>query len=369
MIATFAKLISTNPGFDQRHVLTMQFWLTGSKYNSTPSIVNFYRAVEQRIKTLPGVKGVGIVAAGLPLERGGRKGFAIAGPKEPESINANYREVSPGYFAALAVSLELGRSFSEADSATSHPVVIVNESLVRRYLRGRNPIGEHVYDNGLLSEIVGVVGDVKTYLDKPAEPTIFVPAPQARYATSKLFEGWFPRSIVVETAGDPLTLGQPVREAVAAVDPLVAAGAIRSMDQVLTHSLALRSFMMFLLSLFGGLALFLAGVGIYGASAYAVSQRTREIGVRMAMGAEPRQVLTMVLWEGLKLVLTGLVFGVAAALMLTRLLAGLVYGVSTRDPLIFIIVNVVMLFVALLACYVPARRAARVDPLVSLRYE
>jgi len=369
MIATFAKLISTNPGFDQRHVLTMQFWLTGSKYNSTPSIVNFYRAVEQRIKRLPGVKGVGIVAAGLPLERGGRKGFAIAGPKEPESINANYREISPGYFAALAVSLELGRTFSEADSATSHPVVIVNESLARRYFRGRNPTGEHVYDNGLLSEIVGVVGDVKTYLDKPAEPTIFVPAPQARYTTSKLFEGWFPRSIVVETAGDPLALGQPVREAVAAVDPLVAAGAIRSMDQVLTHSLALRSFMMFLLSLFGGLALLLAGVGIYGASAYAVSQRTREIGVRMAMGAEPRQVLTMVLWEGLKLVLTGLVFGVAAALMLTRLLAGLVYGVSMRDPAIFIIVNVVMLFVALLACYVPARRAASVDPLVSLRYE
>lgn len=369
MIATFAKLISTNPGFDQRHVLTMQFWLTGSKYNSTPSIVNFYRAVEQRIKTLPGVRGVGIVAAGLPLERGGRKGFAIAGPKEPESINANYREISPGYFAALGVSLELGRTFSEADSATSHPVVIVNESLARRYFRGSDPIGEHVYDNGLLSEIVGVVGDVKTYLDKPAEPTIFVPAAQARYATSKLFEGWFPRSIVVETAGDPLALGQPAREAVSAVDPLVAAGAIRSMDQVLTHSLALRSFMMFLLSLFGGLALFLAGVGIYSAIAYAVSQRTREIGVRMAMGAEPRQVLTMVLWEGLKLVLTGLVFGVAVALMLTRLLVGLVYGVSMRDPLIFIIVNVVMLFVALLACYVPARRAARVDPLVSLRYE
>lgn len=369
MIATFAKLISTNPGFDQRHVLTMQFWLTGSKYNSTPSIMNFYRLVEQRIKSLPGVKSVGIVAAGLPLERGGRKGFAIAGPKEPESINANYREISPGYFAALGVSLQLGRSFSEADSATSRPVVIVNESLARRYFRGRNPIGEHVYDHDVLSEIVGVVGDVKTDLDKPAEPTIFVPALQAQYATSKLFEGWFPRSVVVETAGDPMSLGQPVRQAFAAVDPLVAAGAIRSMDQVLTHSLALRSFMMFLLSLFGGLALFLAGVGIYGAVAYAVSQRTREIGVRMAMGAQPAQVLTMVLWEGLKLVLTGLVFGVAAALMLTRLLAGLVYGVGMRDPLIFIIVNLVMLCVALLACYVPARRAARVDPLVSLRYE
>ena len=369
MIATFAKLIAADPGFDPGHILTMQFWLTGSKYNSTPAITNFYRALEQRIRALPGVKGVGIVAAGLPLERGGRKGFAIAGAKQRESINANYREVMPGYFGALGVPLKLGRGFTDADSAISHPVVIVNESLARRYFPGRNPIGEDVYDNDLLSEIVGVAGDVKTYLDQPAEPTIFVPAPQAQYATSKLFEAWFPRSIIVATAGDPLKLGQPAREAVAAVDPMVAAGAIRSMDQVLTHSLALRSFMMFLLNLFGGLALFLAGVGIYGVIAYAVSQRTREIGVRMAMGAQPAQVLRMVLGEGLKVVLAGLVFGVAAALMLMRLLEGLVYGVSMRDPLVFISVNLVMLFVALVACYVPARRAARVDPIVALRDE
>jgi len=369
MIATFAKLIATNPGFDPRHVLTMQFWLTGSKYDSTRAIMNFYRAVEGRIEALPGVKGVGIVAAGLPLERGGRKGFAIADAKEPDEINANYREITPGYFAALGVPLKLGRGFTNADSTTSNSVVILNDSFARRYFHGRNPIGEHVYENDSPSEVVGVVGDVKTDLDKPAEPTVFVPASQAQYATSKLFEGWFPRSIVVETAGDPLTLGQPVREVVAAVDPLVAPGAIRSMDQVLTHSLGLRSFMMFLLSLFGGLALLLAGVGIYGVIAYAVSQRTREIGVRMAMGAQPAQVLTMVVCEGLKLVLTGLVFGVAVSLMLMRLLEGLVYGVGMRDPLLFISVNLVMLLVALLACYVPARRAARVDPLVALRYE
>jgi ABC-type antimicrobial peptide transport system permease subunit len=221
----------------------------------------------------------------------------------------------------------------------------------------------------VISEVVGVVGDVKSYMDRPAEPTTFVPAAQAKYDTSKLFEGWFPRCIVVRTNGNPLSLSQAVREAVAAVDPLVPTGSIRSMDQVLTHSVALRSFMMLLLSLFGGLALVLASVGIYGVISYAVAQRTREIGVRMAMGAQPTDVLKMVLGDGLKLVLIAVVFGVATALALTMLLEGMVYGVSLRDPLIFVLVSLLMIGVALLACYVPARRAMRVDPMVALRYE
>src|SRR5467141_834438 len=369
MIATFEKLLNTNPGFDPHHVLTMQFWLTGSKYNSTPEIMRFYRGIEQRIEALPGVSAAGIVAAGLPLERGGNNGVRIAGPKESEWINMDYREITPGYFRAVGTALKQGRGFTEADSEGSHFVVIINEAAARKYFPDQSSLGKYLYVSGELCEVVGVVGDVKSYVDQPAEPTTFIPAAQAKLGTSSLFEGWFPRSIVVRTTGNPLILNQALREALAAADPLVPTGTVRSMDQVLAHSLALRSFMMLLLSIFGGLALVLATVGIYGVISYAVSQRRREIGVRMALGARPADVLRMILAEGLKLVAVGVVIGIAAALMLTRLLEGMVYGVSMRDPLIFLLVNLLLVTVSLAACYVPARRAMRVDPLVALRYE
>ncbi len=369
MIATFTKLMNTNPGFDSHHVLTMQFWITGSKYNSTPEIVRFYRAIGQRIAALPGVTAAGVVAAGLPLERGGNNWVRLPGAKESDSISADYREITPGYFAALGIPFELGRGFTDADSDASSPVVVINESFTRKYFANRNPLGEHLNVGGMLCEVVGVVGDVKSYVDQPAEPTTFIPAAQAKLGTSNLFEGWFPRSVVARTMGDPLILSQALREALAAADPLVPTGAVRSMDQVLAHSLAIRSFMMMLLSIFGGLALVLASVGIYGVISYAVSQRTREIGVRMALGARPADVLRMILTEGLKLVAVGVVFGIAAALMLTRLLEGMVYGVKVRDPLIFALANLLMVAVSLVACYVPARRAVRVDPITALRYE
>jgi predicted permease len=369
MIATFAKLMNTNPGFDSHHVLTMQFWMTGSKYNSTPEIMRFYRGIEQRIEALPGVTAAGVIAAGLPLERGGNNGVRIAGPKESEWINMDYREITPGYFRAVGTALKQGRGFTEADSEGSHFVVIINEAAARKYFPDQSSLGKYLYVSGVLCEVVGVVGDVKSYLDQPAEPTTFIPAAQAKLGTSTLFEGWFPRSIVVRTTGNPLILNQALREAVATTNPLVPTGAVRSMDQVLAHSLALRNFMMMLLSIFGGLALVLASVGIYGVISYAVSQRTREIGVRMALGARPADVLRMILSEGLKLVAVGVALGLVAALMLTRLLEGMVYGVSMRDPLIFVLVNLLLVTVSLAACYVPARRAMRVDPLVALRYE
>jgi putative ABC transport system permease protein len=369
MIATFERLVNTSPGFDPHHVLTMQFWMTGSKYNSTPEITQFYRAVEQRIEALPGVTTAGVVAAGLPLERGGNNGVRIAGAKDSEFVSMNYREITPGYFQTIGTPLKQGRGVSEADSEGSNSVVVINEAAARKYFPNRSSLGEHLYVSNVLSEVVGVVGDTKSHLDQPAEPTTFIPAAQAKFGTSNLFEGWFPRSIVVRTTGDPLQLNRALREAVVATDPLVPTGAIRSMDQVLSRSLALRSFMMMLLSIFGGLALVLASVGIYGVIAFAVSQRTREIGVRMALGAKPADVLRMVLREGMTLVAAGVVLGVAAALMLTRLLEGMVYGVKVRDPLIFVTVNLLLVAVSLAACYIPARRATRVDPLVALRYE
>jgi predicted permease len=369
MIATFERLMSTSPGFDPHHVLTVQFWLTGSKYNSSPEIMKFYRAVEQRIEALPGVTAAGVVAAGLPLERGGNNGVRIAGAKESEWISMDYREITPGYFQTIGTPLKQGRGFTEADSEASNSVVVINEAAARKYFPDRSSLGEHLYISGNLCEVVGVVGDVKSHVDQAAEPTTFVPAAQAKLGTSSLFEGWFPRSIVARTTGDPLLLNRALREAVSATDPLVPTGAIRSMDQVLSRSLALRSFMMMLLSIFGGLALVLASVGIYGVISFAVSQRTREIGVRMALGAKPANVLRMVLREGMTLVAAGVALGIVAALMLTRLLEGMVYGVKVRDPLIFIAVNVLMVAVSLAACYIPARRATRVDPLEALRYE
>jgi putative ABC transport system permease protein len=369
LIATFEKLLNTNPGFDPHHVLAMQFWMTGSKYNSSAEVNTFYRAVEQRIQALPDVTAAGVVAAGLPLERGGNNGVRIAGPKQSEWINMDYREITPAYFRAVGTMLKQGREFTEADSEGSHSVVIVNEAAVRKHFPDQSAMGKYLYVSGVLCEVVGVAGDVKSYVDQPAEPTTFIPAAQAKLGTSNLFEGWFPRSIVVRTTGNPLILSQALREAMAATDPLVPTGAVRSMDQVLSHSLALRSFMMTLLSIFGGLALVLASVGIYGVISFAVSQRTREIGVRVALGARPADVLRMVLREGMTLVAVGVVLGVGASLMLTRLLEGMVYGVGLRDPLIFALVNVLMVAVSLAACYIPARRATRVDPLVALRYE
>ncbi|MGB6683150.1 MAG: ABC transporter permease, partial [Candidatus Acidiferrum sp.] len=367
MIATFSKLIHTDPGFNPQRILSAQFWLIGSNYNSEGQIENFDRAIVQRLEAIPGVDAAAVIAAGLPLERGGNNGVRL--PNSPDWYSVDYREITPGFFRAMGIPLRQGREFSESDSETADKVVIVNQAFVRKHFPSSSPIDEHIFLGKTSCEIIGVVGDVKSYLDQPAPPATFIPAAQASYGTSALFEGWFPRIVLVRSNVDPLSLGRAVRDSIAAVDPTVPTGSIRSMEQVLSHSLALRSFMMFLLGLFAVLALVLASVGIYGVISFAVSQRTREIGVRMALGARPRDVLHLILGEGLKLVLAGVVLGIIAALAMTRLLSTLIYGVRATDPLIFLSVVALLVAVALAACFVPARRAMRVDPIVALRYE
>jgi putative ABC transport system permease protein len=367
MIATFSKLIHSDAGFNSQRMLTVQFWLIGSKYDSTAQIEAFNRAAVQRLEALPGVDSAAIIAAGLPLERGGNNGVRM--PNSEGWYSVDYREITPGFFRAMGIPLRQGRVFTEADSETAGKVVIVNQAFVREHFPSRSPIGEHIFLGKTSCEIVGVVGDVKSYLDQPPPPTTFIPSAQASYGTSALFEGWFPRSIILRANVNPLSLNRAVRDAVAAVDPIVPTGSIRSMDQVLSHSLALRNFMMFLLSLFAALALTLATVGIYGVISYAVSQRTREIGVRMALGANPGDVLRLILGEGLKLVLAGAALGIVVALLATRFISTMIYGVSATDPFIFLSVIALLVVVSLAACYVPARRAMRVDPMVALRYE
>ena len=369
MIATFAKLISTDPGFNPRGVLTMQFWLNGSRYHSTPEIKTFYRAVEQRIGSMPGVEAVGMVAAGLPLERGGHASVRIAGEQQSEWRPCDYREASGNYFRAIGIALRQGRGILETDTETSSQVAVVNEAFRQKYFSGRSPLGEHIFLGEHSREVVGVVADVKSHLDRPAVPTAFIPAAQASFEGSKVWEGWFPRNIVVRSSVAPASLSHAVKEAVEAVDPQVPTGAIRSMDQIMSRSLALRSFLMRLLGIFGGLALVLASVGLYGVISFVAARRTREIGVRIALGARPGDVLRLIVVEGLKLVFGGMLIGIGAALALTRLLEGMVYAVSLRDPLIFVLVTLLMIVVSLLACYVPARRATCVDPVMALRHE
>jgi putative ABC transport system permease protein len=369
MIATFTKLLHTDAGFNPHPVLSMPFWLVGSKYNSSADVAHFYREVQRRIEAVPGVQSAAMIAAGLPLERGGNNGVRIAGPSSADWHNADYREVTPDLFSALGIPIREGRIFADTDSPETNRVTVINDAFARRYFPGRSALGEHIYIGKELCEVVGVVGDVKSHLDELAPPTTYVPAAQAQFDTSGMFEGWFPRTVIVRANVEPLSLERAVREAVAAVDPTVPTGHSRSLDQVLARSLVLRNFMRVLLSFFAALALLLATIGIYGVISYAVSQRTREIGVRVALGAQRSDVLRIILGEGLKLVVAGAALGLLAALAVTKLLGSLLYGVSATDPLIFAVGTALLIGVALAACYIPARRATRVDPIVALRYE
>jgi putative ABC transport system permease protein len=377
MIATFSHLLHTDPGFNPHPVLSMQFWMVGSRYTSTAQVENFNHALIARLESIPGVEAAGVVSAGLPLERGGNNGIKLIGSSDTDWHSADYREITPGYFRAMGIALRDGRSFTDADTGAAARVTIVNESFARQFFPQKSAIGEHIALGGKDSaEIVGVVRDVKSYLDQPAPPTTFIPAAQASFGTSQLFEGWFPRTVIVRVstsaAGkpiDPLNLTRAVRDAFTEVDPLIPVGSTRSMEQVLSRSLALRNFMRMLLSAFAILALLLAAIGIYGVISYAVSQRTREIGVRMALGATPAEMLSLILAESLQLILFGVVIGVAAAFGLTRMLASMLYGITSTDPVIFVSVTVLLIVIALAACLIPARRAMRIDPMVALRHE
>lgn len=369
LIRTFANLLNTNPGFDPHPILSLQIWTTSSKYSSMADVDRFYRNITEQVQGIPGVQSAAVIAAGLPFERGGNDGVKMVGDKDSQWREADYREITPNYFQVMGIPLLQGRAFADTDSPDANKVVIINQAFAKRFFSNHSPIGEHLQDPTTTREIVGVVGNVKSEMAQNVPPTIFIPAAQASRGTDELFQGWFPTAIIVRASQNPLAVSEAVTNAVRKIDPDLPIGKVRSMDQVLSTSLAFNSFLMTLMGVFAGLALILAAVGIYGVMAYSVAQRSHELGVRMALGARPLDIFRMVVGQGMLLALIGLVIGLAGAIAATRLLAGQLYGVTATDPVVFVIVIAVLACIAFFACYIPARRAARVDPLIALRYE
>ena len=369
LIQTFANLLRTNPGFQPNHILSVQIWPTGEKISSTEALANFDRQVIEKMEAIPGVQSAAIVTGGPPLEGGGNEYFQFLGGKAGEGISADYRQITPQYFRTLGVPLLRGRTFTGTDSAHSNGVAIISRAMMQASYSGQNPIGEHLRVEGRDFEIVGVAGDIRSAITELAPPTVFVPEAQADIDVTRAFVGWYPSSILVRTALNPSILDKSIVNAVHSADPSVPIGNIRSMDEVLSTSVSFQRFLMTLMSLFAGLALVLAMLGVYGILAYFVAQRTNEIGVRMALGALRSDVLRMVVRRGMLLTVSGLIAGLFGALVLTRFLARQLYGITAADPRVLILVVLALGFIASLACYLPALRASRVDPMVALRYD
>jgi putative ABC transport system permease protein len=369
LIRTFVSLLDTDPGFNPQNLLTVQIWTTGSKYNSTPALSGFYEELVRRLEAIPGVQSAAMVGAGPPLDRGVNlnPGVWVEGQQKFPSVD--YREVTPSYFQTLGVPLIAGRFFQVGDSPQSAKVTIINAAFAREYFRNRNPIGQSLTLEHVQLEIVGVAGDVRSSLNEAAPPTFFVPMAQTSYEIDQLVQNWAPTSILVRTAVNPRSLSRAVEAGVRDADPQIPMGHIRSMEDVLATSLEFHRLLMASMSVFGVFALALVAVGIYGVLSYSVRQRTHEIGIRLAMGAQRTDVVRMVVGQGFKFALVGLGIGLAGALALTRYLSSQLYGVKPNDPLTFAVVSLLLLAVALLAAYIPAWRAAKVDPMEALRYE
>ncbi len=367
LIKTFWRVLNTDPGFNPSHVLSVEVYLSGSRYNSTAAVSRYYDQAFQRIKSLPGVQSASAITAGLPLRRGANFGLSVAGKQVPHAFGL--RMVMSDYFRTMGVPLVLGRLLTASDAEKSPPVAVISQEAARLLFPGQTPIGQRFQFAELDWQVIGVVGDVKSYLDKPAEASVYIPLGQTPYPVLKLVSIWFPEYIVARTSTDPLALSHRIEQQLQAIDPSIGLGHIRTMEQVRSAAVAMRQFNMTLLSVFAALALILAAIGIYGVIAYGVTQRTHEIGVRIALGAERGDVMRLLLWQGLVLAGFGIGMGIAGALALTRFLESYLYRVQPTDPIALGSTALLLGAVAMLASYIPARRATKVDPLIALRHE
>jgi putative ABC transport system permease protein len=366
LMRSFLELQNVSPGFRVHGILTASVALPQSQYTKPEQWARFSDQAVERIKTLPGVAGAA-VGMGLPMS-GDRinLAFGIDGrPQAPEDhVSANYASVSRGYFQLFGIPLLRGRIFDDRDTAASQKIAIVSEAFALRYFPDEQAIGKHLtfgFPERASREIVGIVGDVRQVsLDAPTEPEMYVPFEQSPL---------WGMNFVVRTGGDSAALASAVRERIREGDKDLPVADVQPMTVYLRESMAQPRFRTLLVGLFGIVALVLAAVGIYGVISYTVAQRTQEIGLRMALGAEPREVLGLVVGQGMKLVLVGLAAGLLGAFGLTRVFSSLLFGITPGDPLTYFGTVFLLTVLSLLACYIPARRAMRVDPLVALRYE
>ena len=368
MMKSLARLLEVDPGFDTRNLLTFNLALPAAEYDDNDRLADFHRRMIERLEALPGVEGAATIGT-LPLTGGNTTRFYAAGRPAPPpggESEANLRDVSANYFRVVGVPLVSGRHFDERDKQDSPPVIIVNRTLAARVFPGEEAVGQRVVftgDGGAPVEIVGVVGDERVNgLDAAVTPVVYYAYLQG--ATPSV-------GVVVRTGGDPSAVAGAIRAETRAMEPGALVFSMRSVEQIIAESPAtfMRRYPTLLIGVFAAVAFVLASVGIYGVVSYTVSQQTHEIGVRMALGARGRDVLRLVMARGMALVALGVGVGLVGAFALTRLMSGLLFGVSPTDPAIFAGVSALLVAVALLACLIPARRAMKVEPMSALRYE
>jgi predicted permease len=367
---SFVRLQNVNAGFTPDHLLTATLELPRGKYEDNALMSQFFKQVVDRAARLPGVEAAAAISH-LPLT--GKEeldGFSVEGRTDPIEASlvqtADFRVITPDYFRAMRIPLLKGRFFNEQDRANTPYSVIIDESFARRFFPGEEPLGRRIDEDGSrtghgFAVIVGVVGGVKhTDVKAEARPTMYVPAEQSPWETMTL---------VVRSPGDPSALAAALRDEVSAVDKDQPLSEIATMEQLFAKAVAPQRFNLMLVGLFAALALTLATVGVYGVIAYSVTQRAQEMGVRLALGASSRDILRLIIGQAMRISLLGVGLGLIAAIGLTRVMTSLLFEVSATDPVVFVGLAILLIGVTLVASYIPARRATKVDPLEALRYE
>jgi putative ABC transport system permease protein len=366
LIRSFVNLVRVNPGFDSRGVMTFPVSLPTTKYATLPQRAEFFRQAVEKIKTIPSVESVGVVSY-MPMTGAARYVFFCPEGQVCQGIGKDplisMKQISEGYFAAMGIPLLRGRVFTNADIDGAPQVVIINQTVAGKYFPGQDPIGKTLQNSRdrIPLQIVGVVADAKiTSLSAPKFEEMYRPHLQAP---------WMAMTIVVRSNSAPQPLVAAVREKIQSIDPDLAVSGVQSLDHLVSDSVGQPRLLTALVGAFAAFALLLAAIGIYGVMAYSVSHRMREMGIRMALGAAPRDIVRLVVGQGMRLVLAGMVIGFVASLWLTKFLASQLFGTQPKDPATFALVALGLALVALAACLIPARRAMRVNPMVALRYE